>query len=553
MTDRRRLVTLAVTMGVLLVTICSAAGPDFPRVITYIPWGQPADEIARFSAVMGGWAPPGGVDAVRAAGADILIFDAVSGCEMGFDPSPGANNQYVASLPAAWFLTQVGSALSEPVDESTTAFPVEATVISGDRGPLVLFVPGDQLIIDGESVVVTAVDHETRRLTVERGYVRPASAHAAGTRLAPLIMAWPNSWVMNLATTCPEAVMDETVGEETYAEHHARRITEHYNTEAFDGLFIDRAEQTVSGHLWLPNVRSIDIDQSNQLRDYGAVDEEWSAGVRGFFSHLRQQLGERDILYANRGAFNPDLVNGCHFEAFPMDDGTTYGTEPWESVMFGPTGYLAWVEGVRGNPGPTAATVPRQPFVVIQTYRDESVPRAEDGEAGIDELRDRAAVQDAAAIGFDLRKLRFGLGTALLSDGYFSFETGTFAASWHRLYWFDEYDNAGNGRGYLGQPLGDAFGVESVVVQNRSEQRRANQPDPAPIPSPTPAALGVWRRDFEGGIVLVNSDVVARRVELGGVYRRIDGTQDPDVNDGSRARRVDLPPLDAIILLRVGR
>jgi hypothetical protein len=52
--------------------------------------------------------------------------------------------------------------------------------------------------------------------------------------------------------------------------------------------------------------------------------------------------------------------------------------------------------------------------------------------------------------------MRVGLTTALLNDGFFSYEINTNGHGSLCLLWFDEYDNAGQGRGYLGQPLGPA-------------------------------------------------------------------------------------------------
>jgi hypothetical protein len=57
----------------------------------------------------------------------------------------------------------------------------------------------------------------------------------------------------------------------------------------------------------------------------------------------------------------------------------------------------------------------------------------------------------------DYPDMRFGLAGTLLGDGYYSYDFGSLehGQSW----WFDEYDNAGSGKGYLGQPLGGAYSV----------------------------------------------------------------------------------------------
>jgi putative cell wall-binding protein/chitodextrinase len=61
--------------------------------------------------------------------------------------------------------------------------------------------------------------------------------------------------------------------------------------------------------------------------------------------------------------------------------------------------------------------------------------------------------------------------------------------------------------------------------------------------------LEVWRRDFSGGISLVNPTEKSATVDLGGTFRKITGTQAPSVNDGSLVTAVTLAPHDGIVLL----
>jgi len=61
---------------------------------------------------------------------------------------------------------------------------------------------------------------------------------------------------------------------------------------------------------------------------------------------------------------------------------------------------------------------------------------------------------------------------------------------------------------------------------------------------------GVWRRDFSGGVALVNPTGRARTVELGETLVKIAGVQDPLHNDGSRVVAVTVPPYDGYVLLR---
>jgi hypothetical protein len=57
--------------------------------------------------------------------------------------------------------------------------------------------------------------------------------------------------------------------------------------------------------------------------------------------------------------------------------------------------------------------------------------------------------------------------------------------------------------------------------------------------------------DYSGGLALVNATISEQIVPLGGVYRKIDGSQVPLVNDGSLVAQVTLPPHDGLILLRL--
>jgi hypothetical protein len=61
---------------------------------------------------------------------------------------------------------------------------------------------------------------------------------------------------------------------------------------------------------------------------------------------------------------------------------------------------------------------------------------------------------------------------------------------------------------------------------------------------------GVWRRDFQNGVVLVNPTILSRTVTIESGLRRLAGTQDPSVNDGAVVSQVTLRPKDGIVLRR---
>ncbi len=59
----------------------------------------------------------------------------------------------------------------------------------------------------------------------------------------------------------------------------------------------------------------------------------------------------------------------------------------------------------------------------------------------------------------------------------------------------------------------------------------------------------VFRRDFDHAVVIVNATPNVRTVDLGGRFKRIQGTQDP-INDGATVSEVTVPRYDSIVLVR---
>lgn len=118
--------------------------------------------------------------------------------------------------------------------------------------------------------------------------------------------------------------------------------------------------------------------------------------------------------------------------------------------------------------------------------------------------------------------MRFGLMTSLLANGYYNFDYGTQDRSFTPYY--DEYTVN------LGRPVGSAF---NLTEANKSV-----------------VSLGLWRRDFENGVSLVNSSTTTRTYVLPGEFETIHGQQDPYVNNGRVVSKVTIAPLDGQLLLR---
>jgi len=118
----------------------------------------------------------------------------------------------------------------------------------------------------------------------------------------------------------------------------------------------------------------------------------------------------------------------------------------------------------------------------------------------------------------DYKAMRYGLASCLLDNGYYAFTDET--KGYSGVPWFDEYDSK----------LGKA------------------------VKPPTTAAWqkGVYRRDFENGIALVNPKGNGPvEVTLEEDFRRLTGKQDPAVNNGAVTRKLVLQDRDGIILKRI--
>lgn len=125
---------------------------------------------------------------------------------------------------------------------------------------------------------------------------------------------------------------------------------------------------------------------------------------------------------------------------------------------------------------------------------------------------------------YSYQKVRFGLGSALLGNtSYFSFDFGPSDHS--QTWWYDEYDVN------LGKAQSAPY---NLLDKNNSSYKK-----------------GLWRRDFEKGIVLVNStDVEQTYVFKNEEFERLNGSQDRSVNNGSVINFIKIRPNDGVILFK---
>jgi hypothetical protein len=473
------LAAASVTFLCLGLSVARAAvqGPAFPRLAV---WWPDTDTQSVADLARCGWIALQSYDAhhiagLRAINPSIVVLRSTSSREFSYslngydDPT----NVEFRSVSTDWMLTQLGSRLAADITASATSIPVS---------DVTRFAVGEMALVDHELMHIESIG--TSSLTVRRGQVTPTASHASGARIASVVAHWRDSIAMDLSTNCPKR--DVGHGLETWSDWNVRRGLTILQSADWDGLLIDCLDSNPHWMVTIGDVRSIDQGRTNTpvTDGYAAYDAASNAGAVAFGNALRAAVGSKLLIgNGNMRNFN---VNGNIFEEYPY---AGLSLANWNTVFVGPysaphASYPEWMAGVTGRN-----------LTMVQTYGAQT----------------------------NYQLMRYGLTSALMNDGYFSYALSSNGHARNGVWNYDEYDNAGTDPGYLGQPTGAA----SMVATN------------------------VWRRDYQGGIALVNPDSVAHTVQLGGAFRKIKGTQAPTVNDGSLVTAVTLQPRDGIVLLRI--
>ena len=239
----------------------------------------------------------------------------------------------------------------------------------------------------------------------------------------------------------------------------------------WDGLFFDNTWATVDS----VNAK-IDIDNDGRADSATKINANWRLAQNDFFNLLRRRLGGNYLLIGN-GAGQFGSLNGRMFESFP---------EYWEG---------GWTGSMSAYQSATSTYAPA--LTIINSDSNNT------GNAA------------------DYRAMRFGLASALMFNGYYSFDYGSNLRE--QFWWYDEYDAD------LGAPISAAKNLLSAA---------------------TTITTGVWQREFERGLALVNSTDKVQTVTLFQDYQKISGAQDPLTNNGAIVRQVTIPAQDGLILLK---
>ncbi|MFA5413798.1 MAG: putative glycoside hydrolase [Patescibacteria group bacterium] len=283
---------------------------------------------------------------------------------------------------------------------------------------------------------------------------------------------WPGTWLLNVTDNSPTDSNGKRWND-YLPEFVAREIL---SQSYWDGVFYDNAWDSVS---WMPSGNEIDLNRDGQAEARATADEKWREGMSKIFRRTRE-LAPGKIIVGNsvgggKGRVYASYLNGIAIEHFHKSN--------WTEAL---NNYFFILKNGQA------------PNTTILNCNTENTGR-----------------QD------DYAKMRFCLASALLGDGYFSFDYGDQAHN--QTWWYDEYNVS------LGKPINSAYNFSN---------------------GSTKVVAGVWRRDFQNGIVLVNSGSTAETINLGEEFERIHGSQDETANSGATIKSIYLSPKDGIILLR---
>lgn len=215
------------------------------------------------------------------------------------------------------------------------------------------------------------------------------------------------------------------------AEGLADLFTDVLATGAWDGLFLDVYCSTLA---WTQDAtRQIDFARAGYA-NATAFDAGWQAATDTLANRLRRRAGASHVLVGNCArSDHQEVLNGWMRENFPFQNGGTW----YDNVLDGQHGYLADDRNFVAPPHNWIFSA-----VVGATGAHYSAENA--------------------------RKVRFGLGSAALGEGYGVFgpsDRSLNSAPYHQ-WWYDEYavdTNTGRSStslahtGWLGAPAGDPY------------------------------------------------------------------------------------------------
>lgn len=248
-------------------------------------------------------------------------------------------------------------------------------------------------------------------------------------------------------------------------------------TGLWDGVFYDNTWGDIS---WLNN-GNLDLNNDGASDTPAQADIAWAAGFKKMLAKTRALTGPNFIIIGNGHVYDgyQSIMNGMMLESFPP---------PWEDGGTWTAAMKTYLKLPTLNPEPAVS-------VVNVTDKNQ----------------------------FNYQHFRYGLASALLGNGFYSFD---YDLSNHgQTWWYDEYNVT------LGPASSPAFNLLAG--------------------SDTVLKPGLWRRDFKNGVAIVNStDQKQNYVFLKEELEKISGAQAPAINNGAKINFIQLASKDGLILLK---
>ncbi|HQO11243.1 MAG: FG-GAP repeat protein [Parcubacteria group bacterium ADurb.Bin115] len=245
----------------------------------------------------------------------------------------------------------------------------------------------------------------------------------------------------------------------------------------WDGVFYDNLWGDIA---WV-NGGNLDFDNDGQRETSLVANSLWAEGVAKMLRFTRELCGSQFIIMGNGRIYWPyqNIINGMMFEGFPSS---------WEN---GGT----WTGSMESYEKLSRLNVQPQTTVINVYHKNQE----------------------------DYQNFRYGFSSALLGNGYYSFDYDV--TNHGQTWWYDEYNvNLGSAQS----------GAYNLLNGGQTDWQ-----------------AGLWRRDFKNGLTIVNStDKVQSFSFAKEEFEKIKGTQAPEINNGLKINFIRLNPKDGVILLK---
>jgi len=283
---------------------------------------------------------------------------------------------------------------------------------------------------------------------------------------------WPYTSMLNLTDDAPWDANGQRFND-YLPQFVADKIA---GTGLWDGVFYDNTWGDVS---WI-NKGDLDFNNDGVAESPAESDQLWASGFKKMLAKTRTLTGNDFIIVGNGRVYYgyQSLLNGMMLEDFPSS---------WE------------------NGGTWSGS--------MATYFNL---------ANLNQSPQTSIINSLDTNQENYQRVRFTLASALLGDGFYSFDSDTY--NHNQTWWYDEYN----------------------VNLGTAQSGAYNLLTPSTVIKP-----GLWRRDFKNGVAIVNStDITQKFVFAKEDFEKIKGEQAPLINTGERINYLNLAPRDGIILLK---